>query len=331
MTEEIRNRIMAELGNDFTPAQLNQIDHAVAKALQGYKITEEETLPAVQNDVQPMTVKEFIARKRVKGCSDGTIQQYTLALDSFVRWAQKDLTEMTDLDILVYLDFIKTTRNLSNGTLETQRCILSSFYTFLQGTGRITKNPMKSVDPIKYKSKVREPLTDVELERVRGACETPKEKAIVEVLYSTGARAAEIVGLNKSDIDVANRRAIITGKGNKERFVFFNAKSLVALKQYLETRDDDNEALFVRSSAPHTRITKSGLEYIIKGIGERAGLNRPLFPHLFRHTFATDMLGSGASINEVSKILGHESIETTLIYAKSSTEDLATSHRKHIA
>ncbi|MCD8208485.1 MAG: tyrosine-type recombinase/integrase [Bacteroidales bacterium] len=331
MTDEIRNNVISELSGDFTSEQLREIDLAVAKALQGYQITKSETLPTVYDDTYPVEVKEFFARKRVKGCSEKTLKLYEFTLNRFIQWAPKDLKEMTDLDILIYLDFLQTNTHASNRTLDNNRLILSSFYTFLYDTGRIPKNPVKAIDPIKCKSKVREPLTDMEMEKVRNACQTEKERALVETLYSTGARVSEIVSLNRDDIDMINRRAIITGKGNKERYIFFNAKSLYAIQRYLETRTDSNPALFVMSRAPHTRITASGVEFIIKNIGKRAELGRTLFPHIFRHTFATDMLANGAPIDEVSKLLGHEKIDTTEIYAKSSVEMLADAHKRCIA
>ena len=171
----------------------------------------------------------------------------------------------------------------------------------------------------------------MELERVRNACRTPREKAMLEVLYSTGVRVSEIVRLNIADIDVKNRYAIVLGKGKKERYIYFNAKSLIAIDEYLKTRTDNSPALFVRSRSPFDRLGKGTIEADIKRIGERAGIGRNIFPHLLRHTFATDMLYRGAELDEVSELLGHAKLETTKIYAKTSNEKMKLTHRRYAA
>ncbi len=330
MVNEIRNKIMLDLQGEFTPQQLMIIDLAIAKAMRGYKIEKEETLPLVyQSPFQP-EVKEFFVRKKMKGCSDGTLKRYQELLLDFCRWLNKDIKTVTDADVLAYLAFCGG-RGASNRTLDGKRRVLTSFFSYMHDTGKIPKNPMKSVDPIKYKAEVRKPLNDIELERVRNACQTPREKAIFEVLYSTGCRVSEIVGLNWTDIDQQNRSAVVTGKGNQERFVFFNAKSLLAIERYMDTRDDCNEALFVSERDPHDRLKKSAIEKIIRSIGERSGIGRRLFPHLLRHTFATDMLEHGAKIDEVSTLLGHKKLETTRIYAKTSVSAVAQAHRRFAA
>ncbi len=331
MTNEFRNSVMMALEENFSNEQLKIIDLAIAKALRGYRLEKEETLPACVGQERPFEVQEFLARKRMKGCSEGTIKQYTMLLDDFVSWAKRDMTQIRDIDVLVYLDYIQSVRKISNRTLEGKRLILSSFFTYMHDTGRISINPLKSVEPVKYKENVREPLSDIEMEKVRNACETTREKALLEVLYSTGARISEIMSLNREDIDPNSRATIITGKGNQERYVFFNAKAVLAVENYLKERKDDNEALFVSAISPHTRLGKTSLEKIIKDLGERAGINRPVFPHLLRHTFATDLLAHGAKIDQVSQMLGHKQIDTTKIYAKTSTEMMRMTHKMYVA
>ena len=331
MTSEIRSNVMATLEFNFTAEQLKMIGLAVAKALRGYKIEKEETLPACIGQDRPIEVQEFLARKRMKGCSEGTLRQYSTLLDDFAAWARKELSQIQDVDVLIYLDYIKSTRKISNRTLEGKRLILSTFYTFMHDTGRVPINPLKGIEPVKYKETVREPLNDIELEKVRNACKTPRERALFEVLYSTGARVSEIIGLNRSDIDAVSRMAVITGKGNQERHIFFNAKSILAVEEYLKTRKDEDPALFVGAVLPHKRLGKTSIEKIIKELGERAGISRPVYPHLLRHTFATDMLAHGAQIDQVSKMLGHKQIDTTRIYAKTNAEMMKLTHRMYVA
>ena len=331
MTNEIRNTVLITLRSNFTTEQLQMIDMAVAKALVGYKIEKEETLPAVVGSEIPVQIKEFLIRKELKGCSKGTYAQYEYILTDFAMRLQKNMCEVKDTDILAYLDYRINVCGVSPRTASGNRLILSSFFTYMHDTGKMQYNPMKTVDPIKYQAKVREPLNDIELERARNSCETLREKALFEVLYSTGARVSEVAELNYTDIDTISRTAIITGKGNQQRHIFFNAKALIAIENYLKTRTDDNPALFVGELSPRKRLSKGSIEAIIRKIGLRSGINRPLFPHLLRHTFATDMLTHGAKIDEVSEMLGHKKLETTKIYAKTSKMSLKEAHRKFAA
>lgn len=334
MTSEIRNKVMAQLMDNFTVEQLHMIDLALAKALQGLKVEKEETLPATIDQSQSRFVKEFIARKRMKGLSPKTIEAYKLQLKAFSDWcdcAQRPLDMVQDIDVLIYLDWSKTTYKVSDRTLDNKRLVLSSFYSYMHSTGKMTYNPMSTVDPIKYKAKVRQPLNDIELEKVRNACQTPKEQCLFEVLYSTGCRVSEVVGMNISDIDFQNRKIVVLGKGNKERPVFLNAKAICAIKKYLATRTDDNDALFVAKAKPYNRNEQPAIEAIIRRIGNRSGIGRPVFPHLLRHTFATDLLAHGARIYEVSAMLGHAKLETTKIYAKLGSNALSNAHAQYLA
>jgi integrase/recombinase XerD len=330
MSNEIRNQVIMELQGEFSAEQLKIIDLAVAKAMRGYKIEKEETLPAATVYEMPLDVREFLARKKMKGCSDGTLKQYRDLLVDFTLWLKKDLRTSVDLDILAYLDY-RGKVGASKRTLDCKRLILSSFFTYMHETGKMAYNPSKTVDPVKYKAKVREPLNDMELEKVRSACRTLREKALFEVLYATGGRVSEIVGINYAEIDKQTRSVVITGKGDQERYVFLNAKAMLAIENYIKSREDESPALFVGARKPHNRLGKEAIQRELKAIGERSGIGRPVFPHLLRHTFATDMLEHGASLDEVSEMLGHKKLDTTKIYAKISTNALAISYKKHHA
>lgn len=330
MTNNIRNNIMLELKTNFTTEQLQMIDLAVAKSIKGYKIEKEETLPIVREQIIPIEVNEFLIRKQIKGCSDKTLEQYKYLMKDFSLWLNKDIRKVTDIDILSYLDYRLKNKKVSKKTLDNNRLILSSFYSFMRDTGKISYNPMSTIDRIKFRENVREPLSDIELEKVRNACKTLREKAMFEVFYSTGARVSEIVELNYTDINFINRSVLITGKGDQERHIYFNAKSIIAIQNYMETRNDDNNALFVSYRKPYKRLSKTMIEKEIKNIGERSGIGRNIFPHLLRHTFATDMLEHGANIDIVSKLLGHKKLETTQIYAKIKKKELEFSHNKYI-
>lgn len=333
MLNEIRNSILLELHNSFTVEQLKQIDLAVAKAMIGYDVKKQETLPSPTQVVMQTELIEFLIRKEMKGCSKGTIQRYKELLVNFSMWINKDLKEVTDIDVLAYLHYRENClwhgKLISKRTIDGQRRILSSFYTYLHDTGKISKNPLKTVEPIKYKAAIRKPLNDIELELARNACVTVREKAIFEVLYASGGRVSEIVSINHTDIDFDKRRILVVGKGNKERYIYLNAKAILAIKNYMCSRDDDNDALFVASRKPHQRLKKNSIENEVRRIGQRSGIGRKLFPHLLRHTFATNALMRGVKIEEVSKMLGHESMDTTRIYAKISDDDVRYTYKKY--
>lgn len=260
----------------------------------GYVVKKEETLPSVVDDDTQMVVKEFIARKRIKGCSNGTINLYRSVIKDFATYIKKDLITAKDIDILMYIDWVGTTRHNTLKTLDEKRLILSSFFTFLHTTGKMSYNPMATIDRIKFKETVRQPLSDLELEKVRNSCKTLREKALVEVLYSTGARVSEIVNLNYTDIDMEHRSVVVLGKGNCERTVYFTAKSIIAIQNYLNSRTDDNPALFIQGKKPNCRLGKTSIEREIRNLGVRSGISRRVFPHLMRHTMATDALNRGA-------------------------------------
>lgn len=331
MTNEIRNRVLVELGDNFTSEQLKMIDLAVAKALFGFVIKKEETLPVVADDASQMMIKEFIARKKIKGCAKGTIKLYQSVVKDFASYIRKDLNKVIDIDILMYLDYVETKKRLAKRTMDSKRLVLSSFYTFMHTTGKMNYNPMSTIDRIKSKENVRQPLTDIELEKVRNACVTLREKALFEVLYSTGARVSEVASMNFADIDKEHRSIVILGKGNYERVVYFNAKSMLAIENYMTSRTDDNPALFVQNKAPHKRLGRSAIEVIVHKLGLRSSIGRRVFPHLMRHTMATDALSRGAKIDEVSALLGHKKLETTKIYAKINAATLKMAHTKCLA
>lgn len=194
----------------------------------------------------------------------------------------------------------------------------------------ISHNPCKQIHPIKYEAKLREPLTGVEMELIRDACQTRREKAIIETFYSTGCRVSELAILKKTDVDFRKGEVHLFGKGSKHRISYINAKAEVALKKYLFPRSDDCPALFVTDRSPVRALKKEGIESIVRKIGERSGIERRVYPHLIRHTTATDALERGMNVAEVQKILGHEKLDTTMIYAKVCQDNVKYDHKRYI-
>lgn len=259
-------------------------------------------------------LQEFLDVKALEGCSKATIENYKFNLNKFLLGVGKDPTEIATQDIRKYLADYKRERGVSNTTLDNMRRVFQSFFTWMHREGYIIKDPCAAVNKIRADKIIKNPYSDEEMELMREAAKNLREKAIIEVLYSTGMRIGELEKLNKDDIDFVNGKAIVFGKGAKEREVYFNVKAQLALKKYLENRNDTNEALFVGLQSPYNRLKVSTYEKILRELGGRCGVH--CHPHRFRRTCATILLNKGMPIQEVSKVLGHAKLETTMIYCE---------------
>ena len=326
-TRELRDELLLTLKTNFTPDQLQLIDNALMNILNGMDIKPMETSLITIGGCVP-EVLHYLARKKAKGLAESTITQYTLVLKHFCCYIQKNIEDITEWDILNFLDHYEKTRGISKRRKDTMRVILNGFFRYMADCGKITINPMATIEPIKYKKNIREPLTDIELEKLRYACKKPKERALLEFFFATGCRVSEVVSLNITDIDFNNRMLKVTGKGNKERIVCLNASAAIALRIYLDTRVDTGDALFVSDRRPYQRIKKEALEKIIRTLGQRAEIGRRVYPHLIRHTTATYLLRHGMPLEHVQDYLGHENINTTRIYAKSDKDAMIANYKK---
>ena len=273
-------------------------------------------------------LQEFLDVKALEGCSKATIKNYKFNLNKFLLGVGKDPTEIATQDIRKYLADYKRERGVSNTTLDNMRRVFQSFFTWMHREGYIIKDPCAAVNKIRADKIIKNPYSDKEMELMREAAKNLREKAIIEVLYSTGMRIGELEKLNKDDIDFVNGKAIVFGKGAKEREVYFNVKAQLALKKYLENRNDTNEALFVGLQSPYNRLKVSTYEKILRELGGRCGVH--CHPHRFRRTCATILLNKGMPIQEVSKVLGHAKLETTMIYCEIDQQSVATNHRKYM-
>ena len=273
-------------------------------------------------------LQEFLDVKALEGCSKATIENYKFNLNKFLLGVGKDPTEIVTQDIRKYLADYKRERCVSNTTLDNMRRVFQSFFTWMHREGYIIKDPCAAVNKIRADKIIKNPYSDEEMELMREAAKNLREKAIIEVLYSTGMRIGELEKLNKDDIDFVNGKAVVFGKGAKEREVYFNVKAQLALKKYLENRNDTNEALFVGLQSPYNRLKVSTYEKILRELGGRCGVH--CHPHRFRRTCATILLNKGMPIQEVSKVLGHAKLETTMIYCEIDQQSVATNHRKYM-
>ena len=228
------------------------------------------------------------------------------------------------MDIRRYLAWY-TKKGVKNSTLATIISALKSFFGWLENEEYISKSPMRKIKNIKVEKRVRKALNREELEMLRDACRTLREKALVEFFYSTGCRLDEAQKLNIADVDWSNGKVMVIGKGDKERPVYLNARAILHLRKYLASRNDSNHSLFVSERQPHDRLGRRAIERTFSTLGKRAGINKPVYPHLLRHTTASTMLQNGATMEEVQHYLGHDSPVTTQIYAEMDTQSISKS------
>ena len=275
----------------------------------------------------PEVVKYYIAAKSISNLSFKTLCQYRYKLVNFFNVVRKSYLDITPNDVRIYLHAYKTEHNASDRYMECIRGTLNGFFQWLTDNDYLTKNPCAKIEKIHFEPKPRQPMTSYELEYFRWNTEDVREKALVDFFFSTGCRVSECAGVQLSDIDWNKRSVLIrNGKGGKSRTVYFNAESEVSLREYLDSRNDSSNGLFVSVRAPHQPIGSHALENIIRKVSERTGIHT--FPHRLRHTFATSGLRGGMPLEKIQQLMGHVNPKTTLIYAKINQDDLQMEHQR---
>ena len=281
-----------------------------------------------QND-QPDYVKSFLAAKHIEGCSGKTLKYYESTIRNMMEIVNKKIDAVKTDDLRLYLDQYQQKSNASNVTVDNIRRILSSFFSWLEDEDYIVKSPMRRIHKVKTCKTVKETYSDEALELMRDNSECARDLAIIDLLASTGMRVGELVKLNRSDFDFENRECVVLGKGNKQRKVYFDARTKIHLQNYLNSRTDDNEAVFVSLQKPYNRLLISGVEIRLRELGKKLNLNK-VHPHKFRRTLATMAIDKGMPIEQVQQILGHQSVDTTLQYAMVNQANVKATHRKFI-
>ena len=272
----------------------------------------------------------FIVAKKIEGCSDRTIDYYRVTVKHFLSKVEDSVRKIPTETIRQYLMDYQAINNCSNVTIDNIRRNISSFFTWLEEEDYILKSPMRRIHKIKSKQTVKEVITDEDIEKIRDICDTKRDLAIIDLLYSTGMRVGELVNLNIQDINFSDRECVVFGKGESERVVYFDARCKIHLQQYLATRCDDNPALFVRFRKPYDRLGINGVEIRLKKLGEKSNV-RNVHPHKFRRTLATKAIDKGMPIEQVQMLLGHVQIDTTMQYAMVNQSNVKIAHRKFIS
>lgn len=330
MYNRFKHQFILSLSDRFNTDELEYISKQLDTISYDYDIKKKETAVIIYSSDLPEIAKTFLVCKKIEGLSEQTLYNYGLALKKFFITLQKVPEQITSNDVRVYLYKYQEQRKVSNRSLDKVRQTLSSFFHWASSEGYLQTNPMLAIKQIKYEIKPRIPLSQIELEYIRDVCRTPKERALVEFLYSTGCRISEVASMKKSDINWDTNTVKVFGKGSKHRVSYLNAKAEITLKKYLESRSDNNPYLFVSDRKPHNQMHKSGLEKIIRILSERSPLTKNFTPHTFRHTTATTAVNNGMNIQEVSSLLGHSHIATTMVYTHISNKNVQNNHEKYI-
>lgn len=272
---------------------------------------------------------EFLSAKKVEGCSERTLSYYKSTIKKMMNSINKIVKQIETSDLRSYIASYSDNKNVSKTTLDNIRRIISSFFSWLEEENHIIKSPARRIHKIRTGTTVKAVYTDEELELLRDSCKNIRDLAIIDFLSSTGVRIGELTKINISDIDFDKRECVVLGKGNKERIVYFDARTKIHMLDYLESRVDDNEALFVSLHSPYSRLKISGVEIRLRNLGEKLNIER-VHPHKFRRTLATKAIDKGMPIEQVQTLLGHTKIDTTLHYAMVNQNNVKQSHRKYI-
>jgi hypothetical protein len=321
--EEKLVKILNEMADYLNISQMKKLQETLLKHFAENEAKTEE-IPNIEY------LKMFIDAKQIEGCSERTLQYYRVTIEHMLGSIETPIRKITTDEIRGYLVDYQKVNNCSKVTVDNVRRNMSSFFSWLEEEDYILKSPMRRIHKIKTKQPVKETITDEMIEKLRDNCTCVRDLAMIDLLYSTGIRVGELVGLNISDIDFEERECIVFGKGDKERRVYFDAKAKLHLQEYIESRTDDNPALFVTLDAPHARLKISGVEIRVRELGRKLNIDK-IHPHKFRRTMATRAIDKGMPIEQVQKILGHSQIDTTMQYAIVNQNNVKVSHRRYIA
>lgn len=306
--------------------QREKLSEVLQSTLADYEIVSHRgsLIDTKQNFLEP-----FLAAKRIEGCSEKSLKYYKATITSMLEEIQKDVKHIVTDDIRGYLTRYQEKNNSSKTTIDNIRRILSSFFSWLEDEDYIIKSPVRRIHKVKTASKIKETYSDETLELMRDSCSEMRDLAMIDLLASTGMRVGELVLLNRDDVDFTERECVVFGKGDKERMVYFDARTKLHLQAYLESRNDDNPALIVSLKAPFNRLSIGGVETRLRELGKRLGVHK-VHPHKFRRTLATMAIDKGMPIEQLQKLLGHKRIDTTLQYAMVKQSNVKLAHRKYI-
>lgn len=327
MKQELITEVMQQMLSYLDNAQMQKLRQVMEQVLFNYEVNFKEDKQ--EKDDSNDLIGMFISAKRVEGCSEKTLKYYQTTIDTMVSSLGKNVRRILTDDLRAYLTEYQRKNRSSRVTIDNIRRILSSFFSWLEDEDYIIKSPVRRIHKVKTASNIKETYSDEDLENLRDNCEELRDLAMIDMMASTGMRVGEMVLLNRDDINFAERECVVFGKGDKERIVYFDARTKIHLQDYLDSRNDDNPALFVTLRAPYNRIKIGGIEHRLREMGKRLDIHK-VHPHKFRRTLATMAIDKGMPIEQLQRLLGHQRIDTTLQYAMVKQSNVKMAHRKYI-
>lgn len=327
MKQQIITDVVQQMLQYLDNVQAKQLQKVLEYTLFGCEIIKQEEKETINDN--PKLLDAFVSAKRIEGCSEKTLKYYRTTIEAMTTSIDKSICHIQTEDLRSYLTEYQVQNNSSRVTIDNIRRILSSFFSWLEDEDYILKSPVRRIHKVKTATNIKETYTDEELEKMRDNCKELRDLAIIDMLASTGMRIGEMVLLNKVDINFNERECVVFGKGDKERIVYFDARAKIHLQNYIESRIDDNPALFVMLRAPYERIKIGGIETRLRKIGKILKIEK-VHPHKFRRTLATMAIDKGMPIEQLQQLLGHRRIDTTLQYAMVKQSNVKQAHRKYI-
>ena len=329
MKNELMTNIEQEMVSILDNAQMEHLKKVLQHCFYNVEVTIQEKPQDKQLSNEEL-LNTFLSSKKIEGCSEKSIKYYRSTIENMLLVVKKHIKHIQTDDLRQYLDLYQKKNNASKVTIDNVRRIFSSFFAWLEDEDYIIKSPVRRIHKVKSGKTVKETYSDEMLEIMRDNCENIRDLAMIDLLSSTGMRVGELVTLDVSDIDFVNRECIVFGKGDKERKVYFDARTKIHLSNYIKSRKDDNPALFVTLLAPYNRLKISGVEIRLRELGRKLNISTRVHPHKFRRTLATRAIDKGMPIEQVQQLLGHTKIDTTLQYAMVDEANVKLAHRKYI-
>ncbi len=329
MKKELIKTILQKMNGILDSSQLSALRETLEVTTQNFTVSYSEDNRQIIDRENSELLSTFLSAKKIEGCSEKTLKYYSSTINHLFRKLQRPVNLITTPDLRRYLSDYQESHNSGKVTIDNMRRIFSSFFAWLEDEDYIVKSPVRRIHKVRTETLIKETINDEELELLRDSCTELRDLAMIDILSSTGIRVGELVNMNIDDVNFNERQCIVLGKGKKEREVYFNARAKLHLQQYIKSRTDSNPALFVSLTAPHTRLTISGVEVRLRNLGKK--INQPkIHPHKFRRTFATMAIDKGMPIEQVQRLLGHVKIDTTLHYAMVNQTNVKLAHRKFI-
>jgi site-specific recombinase XerD len=323
-TSRLTNDLLVIVSTIALDVEMNKLEVRLEEVLSNYTINR-KTKKDIENDLNEK-IEIFISARTIEGLSQRTIDGYIHELNMFAKYINKPVVQITTSDIRKYL---ASNTSWQIGTVDRKLSVIKTFLSWLVKEEMLIRDVSAKIKAPKKPKRLPKSLTIEELEIVRESCETLRERALMETMYSTGCRLSEIQNMKTMDVNIQEMSLRVIGKGDKERVVYLSFKALYHLRKYLKSRNDDCEYLFVTKRKPVHKMTTRSIERIVEKIEARAKISKKLTPHVFRHTFATLAMENGADLADVQTLLGHENPSTTLVYSQVSEERKKQAHKRY--